>query len=109
MSILKKHDLTGHDVFEFMRGPLEHTHWLEDSIYMTEETLAESKLLEVLTATLPEFNYYGPTVVTKEMWEIIKQHASVYHSKSLRELVDEIDVWAVECFKEQECFTICGV
>lgn len=43
------------------------------------------------------------------MWEIIKQHASVYDSKSLQELVGEIDMWAVECFKDQECFTICGV
>lgn len=57
MPVLMKQDLTRHDVFEWMRGPLGHTHWLEDSIYMTEETLAESKLLEVLTATLPEFNY----------------------------------------------------
>lgn len=32
MPILKKHDLTRHDVFELMQGLLKEPHWLEDYI-----------------------------------------------------------------------------
>ncbi len=67
MKILKKEDLTSHDVFEFMRGPLMDTHWHGDSIYLTEDALADSGLADFFYLTLANFNYYGPNEITKEI------------------------------------------
>lgn len=109
MQILKKQDLTRHDVFEFMKGQLDRTHWLEDSIYLTEETLEETKLVDVLTLTLKNFNYYGPTEVTEEDWCIIKQTVNESNCEITKQLVIHIDKWTEECFISHSCFTICGI
>ncbi|WP_339301588.1 hypothetical protein MKY92_15155 [Paenibacillus sp. FSL R5-0623] len=109
MLILKKNELTGHDVFEFMQGQLNRTHWLESSIYMTEEVIGETGFVEVLTTTLVDFNYYGPTEVRKNDWENIKQIVLSSDSISMKQLLTEIDEWAIVCFKNYPCFTICGV
>lgn len=108
MMIIKKQDLTRHDVFEFMKGRLDRTHWKEDSIYLTEEALGETELLDFLTLTLKNFNYYGPTEVTEEEWSIIKRNVSESNSAITKQLVFEIDEWAKECFKAHSFFTICG-
>jgi hypothetical protein len=94
MGILKKQDITGHDVFEFMRGRLDGTHWHEDSIYLTEETLAEAKLIDFFNLTLQNFNYYGPTEVSKNEWEVIKDSIKNSDIELAKQLVDEIDTWA---------------
>ncbi|MMZ65845.1 hypothetical protein FRY98_12750 [Paenibacillus faecis] len=109
MGILKKKDLTSHDVFEFMQGRLSGTHWLEDSIYLTEETIAETQLVDYLTLTLRDFNYYGPTEVTQEEWNQIMQNVNASNSEIAKQLVNEIDEWAKNCFKSHSCFTICGI
>ena len=107
MRVLKTHDLTGHDVFEFMQGQLADTHWKEDSIYLTEEAIAE--LVEYLYLSFKNFNYYGPTEVTEEMWEFFKLNAAASDSDDCKQFVHEVDQWAQECFKTHACFTICGI
>lgn len=109
MMILKKQDLISHDVFEFMQGRLSDTHWLEDSIYLTEETIVKTKLVDFLTLTLTNFNYYGPTEVTEEDWNNIKHNVSASNSEITKQLVFEIDEWAKKSFKSHSCFTICGI
>lgn len=109
MLTLKKHELNGHDVFEFMQGQLNDSHWLDSSIYLTEEVLAETELGEVLVNSLMNFNYYGPTEVKKVEWENIKQIILSSKSLTTKQLVIEIDEWANECFKNHSCFTICGI
>ncbi|MEC0124578.1 hypothetical protein [Paenibacillus pabuli] len=111
MLSLKKHELKGHDVFEFMQGELDE-HWLESSIYITEEVFAQTELIDVFTDTLVNFNYYGPTEVNEAEWENIKQIVLTSKSskeKASKQLLAEIDEWANECFKKYSCFTICGM
>lgn len=109
MKILKKQDLTSHDVFEFMQGQLNDSHWQDDSIYLTEEILAETKLVDFLELTLKNFNYFGPTEVTEEDWNKLKRNINASSSEITKQLVYEIDEWTKECFKVHTCFTICGI
>lgn len=109
MLTLKKHELKGHDVFEFMQGHLVRDHWKDSSIYLTEEVLGETELVEVFTNSLVNFNYYGPTEVRKTEWETIKQIVLSSKSMATKQLLIEIDEWANECFKNHSCFTICGI
>lgn len=108
MQTLRKQDLSGHDVFEFMQGEYNDIHWNEDSIYLTEDTLSQTELLAALTGSLEHFNYYGPTEVSKEDWNTIKEKLDVTTSKDTKSLISEIDDWASECFKGQLYFTILG-
>lgn len=107
--IISKQDLTRRDVIEIMKGRLDRTHWKEDSIYLAEEDLGKTELLAYLTATLKDFNYYGPTEVTEEDWNIIKRNVNESNSEITKQLVHEIEEWAKECFNSHSIFTICGV
>lgn len=109
MKILKKEDLTSHDVFEFMRGPLMDTHWHEDSIYLTEDALADSGLADFFYSTLTNFNYYGPNEITQENWSLIKSNINNSNGELAKQLVNEIDIWARSCFQSYPCFTVCGI
>ncbi|AZK47552.1 hypothetical protein [Paenibacillus lentus] len=109
MKILNKQELTRSDVFEFMQGQLANIHWKNDSIYLTEETLAETKLVDFLYLTFKDFNYYGPTEVTEEDWNQLKRNINTSNSEITKQIVNEIDEWTKECFKIHTCFTICGI
>ncbi|UHA71770.1 hypothetical protein [Paenibacillus sp. 481] len=109
MITLKKHELKGHDVFEIMRGKLKEAHWLESSIFITDECFENTELGDVLTELLDHFNYYGPTEVNRSDWENIKKTVYCSSSEITKQLVSEIDEWAEECFELEPCFTICGV
>ncbi|SDM15979.1 hypothetical protein SAMN05428961_110110 [Paenibacillus sp. OK060] len=109
MLILKKDELSGHDVFEFMQGQLNKTHWLESSIYLTEEVIGKTGFVEVLANNLVNFNYFGPTEVGKTDWGNIKRIVLSSDSVQMKQLLTEIDEWANVCFKKYPCFTICGL
>lgn len=108
MFTLKKHELEGHDVFEIMKGTLKE-HWLEDSIYITEECFMETEMKDVLDKVTQRFNYLGPTEISLSDWELIKNEVYSNRSETTKQLVSEIDEWAKECFKSESCFTICGI
>jgi len=59
MLTLRKHELPGRDVFEIMKGKYREAHWLDDSIYLTEDVLMQTELKDLLEQTVP-FNYTGP-------------------------------------------------
>jgi len=109
MYCLKKEKLEGHDVFEFMRGHLKEEHWLESSIYMTEEIFQAANLEEILTTTIGNFNYYGPTEITEQDWNRIRKAADVSNSEIAKIVISEIDDWSKDCFQTETCFTICGI
>lgn len=107
MLTLRKHELLGHDVYEIMQGELTDLHWLDSSIFMTEECLLITEFPNFIKKYV-SFNYYGPTEINKSDWEAIKHDANLSGSKTTKELIAEIDCWAIECFKNHPCFTICG-
>jgi hypothetical protein len=104
---IKKHELPGRDVFEIMKGTYKEEHWLEDSIYITEDDFQKTEMKDLLDEVV-FFHYYGPTEIDQTTWEVIKKNAAKC-SDLTRQLISEIDEWAKECFKEKECFTICGI
>jgi hypothetical protein len=106
MLTLRKHELPGRDVFEIMKGKYREAHWLDDSIYLTEDVLMQTELKDLLEQTVP-FNYYGPTEIDRNAWESIRQKA-LTSSDLTRQLIAEIDAWARKCFENETCFTICG-
>ncbi|MDF2921411.1 MAG: hypothetical protein K0R57_325 [Paenibacillaceae bacterium] len=108
MLTLRKHELEGHDVFEIMRGHEKESHWLDDSLYVTEECFGSSELTGMMTNAVAHFNYYGPTELNQADWEAIKRIAYSSTSEATKQLVREIDAWANECFKTERCFTVCG-
>lgn len=109
MLTLKKVELQGHDVFELMQGHLQDSHWLDSSIYLTEEVINKTEFVKVCTHCLVNFNYYGPTEVNQAEWKHMKQMADSSVSESTKQLIAEIDIWAIECFENHSCFTICGI
>lgn len=109
MLCLKKEQLTGHDVFEFMKGRLVENHWLESSIYLTEDLFQQAELGNILTSSIINFNYYGSTIITESDWKKIKEKAFSIKSETTNTVIKEIDEWAKDCFLSENCFTICGV
>jgi len=109
MLVLKKRDLTGHDVFEWMKGRYDSVHWKEDSVYVTEETFAEAGLEKWFIQVLGFFHYFGPTEVTEAEWTAVKALVNENGSEPARRLTGELDEWVKECFKSHACFTICGI
>ncbi|WP_310144636.1 hypothetical protein [Paenibacillus amylolyticus] len=106
---LQKTELQGHDVFELMQGRLQDTHWLESSVYLTEEVINETEFVKLCTHCLVNFNYYGPTEVNRAEWQQMKQMAESSESVRTRQLIAEMDAWAIVCFQNHSCFTICGI
>lgn len=105
---LTKNDLTGHDVFEFMTGVYAGTHWLEDSLYISEDLFQELELKKIFDLSLKSFSYFGITIVTQNEWENTKKVATQDFPLSC-EIIKEIDDWAKVCFEKSNCFTICGI
>lgn len=108
MYTLTKSDLTGHDVFEFMRGIYAGEYWLEDSLYIPEDLFQELELKKLFDLSLKSFSYFGITTVTKNEWENTKKAATKDFPRSC-EIIEEIDAWAKVCFEKLNCFTICGI
>ena len=108
MCVLRKKDLIGHDVFELMRGSFENLHWLEDSLYITEDVFQKLELDVLFRTCLDEFSYFGVTVVTRTDWDRIKNTAN--HSfPCCSKVLAKIDQWARVGFQTEECFTVCGI
>jgi len=92
-----------------MQGKLKKEHWLESSIFITEDCFNSTELGGVLSKVVHGFNYYGPTEITMSDWINIKKEVFSSCSEITKQLVSEIDEWAEECFKHESCFTICGL
>ncbi len=57
---------------------------------------------------IPDFDYYGVTIIDKEKWEVIQSNAQS-ESGILNELITELKSWVDENFNEFSYFVICGI
>lgn len=57
---------------------------------------------------IPDFNYYGITVIDREKWSIIQSNAE-NENGTVNEVITELKFRADENFKEFDYFVICGI
>ncbi len=62
----------------------------------------ESRLYKII----PDFKYYGDTIINKENWNIIK---NAEKSQLAQEIIDEVSDWVEENFKKYDYFVIVGI
>lgn len=79
-------------------------HWKEDSLLLHMDIADEIELYKVV----PDFNYYGITVIDKEKWDIIKHNAENI-SGTVTKVINELSAWVEENFKEFDYFVILGI
>ncbi len=107
--VLTKEQLIEHDAFEFLKGNFCGKHWLDNSIFIAEDVFLQAELNHIFSSSMKSFAYYGITVVTEKDWIKIKNAAQAYPLQMTASIICSIDNWANECFKEESCFTICGI
>lgn len=107
--VLTKEQLIEHDVFEFVKGNFGGEHWLDSSIFIAEDVFQQAELNHIFSSSMKSFAYYGTTVVTEKDWIRTKNIAQSYPSQMTVNIINAIDDWAKKCFKEESCFTICGI
>ncbi len=94
--------------FEFQRGQntrkYQPAFWKEDSLFLHMDIADEIELYRMI----PDFNYYGMTIIDKEKWNVI-QHNVVKKSVIVAKVINELSTWAEDNFKEFDYFVIMGV
>ena len=93
--------------FEFQKGHHRGKHWLEDSISIHDDLLSD-EIYQVFVDTIPQFDPFGFTEVTKEQWQQVKSRAEAVGGEALVAVM-EIEDWIVKCFEKEAVFTICGI
>ena len=91
--------------FEFQRGAFQGVYWKDTSIYLDADDFDRLYLYKIFP---PEFQYYGETVITAPQWRQICAAARDIGGE-VKEVVEEIDLWARDCFGSEPVFTILGI
>lgn len=92
---------------ELQKGPFNGEFWLDDSLNISEDKWEEYKLTELFRDTVPEFDYYGISLVEGYTWAKIISKAK--DNPMWQEFIEEISPWANDSFKESMGFSICGM
>ncbi len=95
---------------EFYKGKWEEeTFWSESSIYLNDDILQENRLLiKSFQKYLSNYSDTGETEINFELWVKIRNDIFQQNGKEV-ELVEELDTWLREAFKEYEVVTILGI
>ena len=91
--------------FEFQRGEFNGVYWQDTSIYLYADDFDRLSLFKIFTR---EFNYYGHTTMTASKWRQIYLSAQKIGGET-KKVIDEIDLWAQDCFNSEPVFTILGI
>ena len=95
--------------FEFQIGRFQHKHWLSDSIYLHADTFDQLGMYHLFSTYLPDFNYYGPTLVSPPQYEVLKAGAMSCGNEEIAAVLSELDNWVTNCFQKAPCFSILGI
>lgn len=99
------------DLYEFQTGIWDEEAMVfrkEDSIYLSDSIMYRLEFDLLLLCSIPEYNPFGETSVSKEQWSQIIDMAEKAGGELL-ELVREADLWAKNVFAEFGVFTIIGL
>ena len=93
---------------EFQVGRYHDECWLDTSICIRDELWDEYHVSELIHEVIPEFDFYGITIITKKQWDSIvaKSQTDACHC---REIIAEAIPWAEKCFETSDAFTILGI
>ncbi len=93
-------------LFEFQEGQKNKEYkfvcWKDNSMLLHADLFDESRLYKII----PDFKYYGDTIINKENWNIIK---NAEKSQLAQEIIDEVSDWVEENFKKYDYFVIVGI
>lgn len=94
---------------EFQKGKWDGiTFWRNDSLLLHDDICWELKLGKLLGKVIPEYDTYGNTEVTKEVWAEICERAEAIGGE-VQAAIREADVWVQENFETEEVFYILGL
>ena len=83
------------------------THWKEDSIYLHDD-LFTNGFAKAIRSVVPDYNYYGPTEISKNEWDMIGK-AVENEADETKKLYQEATLWLDMIFQKYDCFTILGI
>ena len=93
--------------FEFQKGKYSNKHWLKDSLCLHADTFDSLMLYELFSNAIGNFDYYGPTEVSKAQWENLV--AKSKENELWKAVIEEATPWVEEGFTKYTCFTIFGI
>ena len=94
--------------FEFQKGTFRNKHWLVDSVYLHADIFDRLGLYDLFFESIPNFDHYYVTQVTPDQYSVLKQNAATF-GPEVSAFFEELDVWVTQCFRDESCFTICGI
>lgn len=92
---------------EFQKGPFRGEFWLDDSINISEETWEALNLTPLFKETVPDFDYYGISLIEAYTWAAIVAKAEEDEGWSL--FVNEVSEWVNDSIKESMVVSVCGM
>ena len=110
--LFQLNELEDRGVYELSLGEYDCVHWKETSVYIQWEDFWV--LSPYIDTVIPNFNYYGPNVISFIQWKRIKEkilavpELEKVKNANLIKLYNEIDGWVQECSKTYSCFSILG-
>lgn len=93
---------------EFQKGYYQDVCWLNTSISINDVLWDEYQVSKLILEVVPEFDFYGLTVITKEQWDSIVMK-SQKEGCICKEIIAEAIPWATKCFETNDVFTILGI
>ncbi|MDE5792961.1 MAG: hypothetical protein K2H66_05490 [Oscillospiraceae bacterium] len=98
----------GSGYFQFLKGQknkiYKPVYWQEDSLLLYMDIADELKIYKII----PDFQYYGITIIDKSKWNMIQQNAK-QESNAIQELIAELVPWVEDNFRDFDYFVICGI
>ena len=93
---------------EFQQGQYHDKCWLDTSISISDEIWNSRHVSDLILEVIPEFDFYGMTIVTKVQWDNILTK-SQSDGCTCKEIIAEAVPWAAKCFETNDVFTIIGM
>lgn len=93
---------------ELINGPYREEVWGRDSLYLEDDYIDTLGLYDLLIASVPQYDRWGITEVTKEQWEQMNSKAKELGGEAYV-VMEEIQQWAKQKKHKETVYTILGV
>ena len=93
---------------EFQPGQSNYDCWSQSSIFLDEDIMEDSKLEGFFNRIIPNYDYFGRSIVSKETWELLKNEVDK-ESEIIKEIIQDMTPWAEKSINTFGFFTIIGI
>ena len=104
----QRKQIGGSCYFEFQKGQkteiYNDVYWKEDSLLLHMDIVDNLELFKII----PNFNYYGITIIDRDKWNMIQRIAE-NENGIISEVIAELKSWADKNFETFDYFVICGI